>query len=252
MEHRMSFGDLFKKKLEYFSALIALVVFILLSISPSGSNTENSMYDTLLHLKTAPRERDYILLVNIDDAAIEEIGAWPWSRDVIADILIRLREAGGTHAVFDIEYLSPGQTGVNRDYVRSQFPQDYREVQEEILSYIDEFATAVHDGSIPKDYVPEISEEMISYINSRLGGLSDEITGNIFRDNDAYFADAIAFFAHTYLTINTERINENEDAVKAEQWVRDNLLFSNVVDPHRLIDAENEDTRKDSQFEKGI
>lgn len=252
MEHRMSFGDLFKKKLEYFSALIALVVFILLSISPSGSNTENSMYDTLLHLKTAPRERDDILLVNIDDAAIEEIGAWPWSRDVIADILIRLREAGGTHAVFDIEYLSPGQTGVNRDYVRSQFPQDYREVQEEILSYIDEFATAVHDGSIPKDYVPEISEEMISYINSRLGGLSDEITGNIFRDNDAYYADAIAFFAHTYLTINTERINENEDAVKAEQWVRDNLLFSNVVDPHRLIDAENEDTRKDSQFEKGI
>ena len=102
MEHRMSFGDLFKKKLEYFSALIALVVFILLSISPSGSNTENSMYDTLLHLKTAPRERDDILLVNIDDAAIEEIGAWPWSRDVIADILIRLREAGGTHAVFDI------------------------------------------------------------------------------------------------------------------------------------------------------
>ncbi len=252
MEHRFSFGELFKKKVEYFSAAIALVVFILLSLSPSGSNTENNMYDTLLHLKSAPREREDILLVNIDDAAIEEIGAWPWSRDVIADMLIRLREVGGTHAVFDIEYLSPGQTGIDHDYVRSEFPQEYREVQEEILSYLDEFAVAVYDGSIPKDYVPEVSEDMISYIDSRLGGLSEDITGNIFRDNDNYFADAITFFANTYLTINSERINESDDAVQAEQYARDNLLFSNVVDADRLIDAENEKTRKDSQFDKGI
>ena len=252
VEYIKSIAELFKKKLEYFSGAIALLVFVLLSITHSGIVTEYGMYDTLLHLKPAPRERDDILLVNIDDAAIEEIGAWPWSRDVLADTLIRLREAGGTHAVFDIEYLSPGQTGVNRSYVRNEFPEEYREVQEEILAYLNEFSAAVHDGSIPRDYVPEVSADLVAFIDSRMSGLSSSITGNIFRDNDGYFADALAFFDHAYLTINTERINENDEAVAAEEYARDNLLITRVDDPRRLINVENEKTLRDSQFERGI
>ena len=109
MEHRMSFGDLFKKKLEYFSALIALVVFILLSISPSGSNTENSMYDTLLHLKTAPENGmiSFSLILTMRQSRKLSLAL---GRDVIADILIRLREAGGTHA-YSISSTSPGKPG---------------------------------------------------------------------------------------------------------------------------------------------
>lgn len=247
-----SLAELFKKKLEYFSGAIAVLLFVLLSITRSGVVTEHGMYDTLLHLKPAPRERDDILLINIDDAAIEEIGAWPWSRDILADALIRLREVGGTHTVFDIEYLSPGQTGVNRSYVRNEFPEEYRAVQEEILAYIDEFSSAIHDGSIPRTYVPEVSAEMNAYISSRMTGLSRAITDNIFRDNDGYFADALAFFGNAYLTINTERINENDEAVAAEEYARDNLLITGIVDPGHLINAENEKTRRDSQFEKGL
>ena len=244
--------SLFKKKLEYLSAAIVLILFILLSLSQSGIKTQNNMYDTMLHLKPAPREREDILLVNIDDVAIEEIGAWPWSRDVIAEALVRLREVGGKHVVFDIEYLSPGQPGVNRAYVRSEFPKAYAEVQHDVLSYLAEFSEAVATGNVPLEYIPEVSTDMNSYIESRLVNLSSSITGNIFRDNDAYFADALKFFGNSYLTINSEKINESDEAGKAEKYAREHFLYTIVDDPNKLIEEENALTRHDSQYDEGI
>jgi adenylate cyclase len=35
-----------------------------------------------------------IAVVTIDEAAIEKYGQWPWKRDVLADIIWNLREAG--------------------------------------------------------------------------------------------------------------------------------------------------------------
>jgi len=252
MEKTSRIGEIFKKKLEYVIAAFSLLIFIGISITKPGKGMENSMYDTLLHIKPAPYEREDILLVNINDEAIEEIGAWPWSRDVIADVLIRLREVEGKYAVFDIEYLSPGQTGVNRSYVKNEFPALYSEAHAEILEYLKSFTEAVATKSVPLSYVPEVGAEMTGYVDGRLNDLAGSITGNIFQDNDEYFARALRFFGHAYLTINTEKINTNDDSKPAERYAFDSLLLSNVQDPHGLIIEENAKTRKDSQYDKGI
>ena len=52
------------------------------------------------------REDPSLLLVDIDDAAIAHVGEWPWSRDVMANGLILMREMGAASAVFDIEYVN--------------------------------------------------------------------------------------------------------------------------------------------------
>lgn len=244
--------DYLKKKLEYAVAFITLAVFVSLSLTESGVKIEYGMYDTLLAIKPEVSERKDVLLVNIDDEAIEQIGAWPWTRDIIGNALVRLRESGGRYAVFDIEYLSPGQTGVNRNYVKTEFPAEYKSVHQEILQYLSDFSGAVSSGSIPVEYAVDVGTEMSGYIDERLNGLAESISSNIFQDNDEYFARSLKFFGKSYLTINAERINTNDDTEILNKWAYENRLWTNVLDPGGKIARETAHTYRDSDFERGI
>lgn len=97
------------------SALVLLTFAIvsLLTFAGAFEKFEHKFYDILLGLKKAPPEREEVLLVDIDDIALEQMGTWPWSRDKIADSLIFMRELGARTAVFDVEYLSPSEKSVD-------------------------------------------------------------------------------------------------------------------------------------------
>jgi adenylate cyclase len=236
-------GDFFKKKLEYCVAFFSFLLFILISVSVPGKRIEFILYNGLLALKPAPEERKDMLLVNINDESIEEVGAWPWSRDVIADVLIRMRESGSKYAVFDIEYLNPGQAGVNRLYVKNDFPAEFTAVRTDILGYVKDFSDAIVSKSIPLSFVTEVSSEMSGMIDVEMKDLSASINSNIFQDNDEYFGKALRFFGNAYLTINSEKITENTDAVPAEEYAYNKLMHRNVVDKRGLIVRENILTR---------
>ena len=45
--------------------------------------------------------------VGINDDDINNLGEWPWTRDILADVLIRLKELDVAAGIFDIEYISP-------------------------------------------------------------------------------------------------------------------------------------------------
>ena len=79
---------------------------------------ELRVYDMLLSTRPITEKADDLALVEIDDASLDKLGPWPWSRDIIADVLLRLREVGAKAAIFDIEYLSPSKIAVNPDRVQ--------------------------------------------------------------------------------------------------------------------------------------
>ncbi len=92
---------------------------------------EYKFYDILLGFKKTPAEREEVLLVDVDDVALEMMGTWPWSRDKIADSLLYMREAGAKSALFDIEYLSESEKSV--DYsVYEQILENPAEKSQEI------------------------------------------------------------------------------------------------------------------------
>lgn len=244
--------NIFKGKLEYLVALTTLLGSIFISLTNTGLKFEYSMYDTMLKLKPAPVERDDVLLIDIDDRAIEEIGAWPWTRDILADLLIRMGELGGRAVVFDIEYLTPGQAGVNRSYVKDIFPEEYSGTKGEVLDYLGQFTEAVAQKNIPLNSVREVGSDMSGYLGERLDALSSSVTGNIFRDNDEYFAKAIGFFGHAYLTINNTKLTENNDLDEAKKFAYENLLRSDVVDRLGRIILENQRNRELVKGEKGM
>jgi len=64
---------------------------------------DNILYDWRLAM-TMPRERDpRIVILDIDEKSLGEIGHWPWSRDVMAELLDKLFDRQGVQLVaFDV------------------------------------------------------------------------------------------------------------------------------------------------------
>ncbi len=245
--------NFFKKNIDFIIAFFGVFAFfVIFSFFKPGKNIESSIYDLLLKIKPEVEERNDILLLNIDDFSIEQVGSWPWSRDILADVLIRLKEAGGKTAVFDIEYLSAGRAGANIDYVENELPKEYNSVKDELNEYIGEFTNALESKNIPLNEAGTVGKEMSSYFDSRINMLSKSIKENVFRDNDIYMGNAVRFFENAFLTINAVEINLNADGDGVKKFAYDNLLFDNVEDNKNLLRAETLNNRKTGSEDYGM
>ncbi len=56
-----------------------------------------------------PREQTIrpVVIVDIDEASLKDIGQWPWPRTIVADLVTRLREAGAVAIGFDVVFAEP-------------------------------------------------------------------------------------------------------------------------------------------------
>src|ERR1700675_4129478 len=56
-----------------------------------------------------PREQAVrpVVIADIDEASLKEIGQWPWPRTVVADLITRLKEQGALVIGFDVIFAEP-------------------------------------------------------------------------------------------------------------------------------------------------
>lgn len=138
-----------KVKIAFFSFIVVIAVFTfvsLLSVFGVFEKFEYKFYDALLTFKKENSEREEILLVDIDDLALEQMGDWPWTRDKIANFLLYMRELGAETAVFDIEYLSPSQKSIDMqiyDEILKEPEKNANEIKNLFVDNDDFFARAI-------------------------------------------------------------------------------------------------------------
>ncbi len=70
----------------------------------------NYSYDLLLKEVHDPPKTDKVVIIDIDDASLESIGQWPWSRYVVAQLNDKLLEAGSSVVVYDIVFAEKDRT----------------------------------------------------------------------------------------------------------------------------------------------
>ena len=94
-------------------ALGAAAVVIVLSIVRPGAVTQLDLhaYDELLRRTARPPTTGRVSIVAVDEKSIAEIGQWPWSRDVVAELVERLRDLGARVIAFDIILSEPDRLG---------------------------------------------------------------------------------------------------------------------------------------------
>ena len=125
----------------WISVAVIVLVFVLV-LCGLLTKFDYRVYDFMLGLKPATEERDDVVMVAIDDQSIAELGSFPWSRDIIADTIVRMRELGAKTVVFDIEYLSPSALGINPT-ARAALPGDFDTAEMNVVSLLQDLSDAV-------------------------------------------------------------------------------------------------------------
>lgn len=143
--------------------LLAITVSLLLHQLQPFLIAEERTLDAMRRLTPAPSEDDRILFLEIDDAAVSEVGSWPWSRAEIARGLLSLGEFAPERVLLDIEFRDPSPYLIRRDVVtpqmvRSAPPEELDKIVELLFSDRDRMlAEAI--GSVGGVYVPMVYDD---------------------------------------------------------------------------------------------
>ncbi len=233
-----------KNKNIFISFIIKIIVFLVFGVlfySGLFAKLDFRLYDSLLGLRKEPEADKNIMLVKIDDPSIKELGEWPWSRDIYADALLRMKELGAASAIFDIEYISPTKNGIAPSAEQKIYKEVYS-TEDTVNQLIGQLSSAINAGYIRASEVPALVDEMISEnIEPTFENLQNYIADNMSRDNDEYFARCIQFFGHTYLTINHDDLGY-DITPEENSYILNRILTDKVTDPSDLVKLGNEYT----------
>jgi len=87
-----------------YSGIVILIFLILIKIQDSNfvMKVENILYDAYQGLFMEQSNYDEVVIVDIDEKSIGEVGQFPWRRDVFAKLIKRLNQYGASVIAFDI------------------------------------------------------------------------------------------------------------------------------------------------------
>lgn len=88
--------------------VIGSLVFLGNTFSPLFQRIELSLYNTRFEtFRGAKQAPDDVIILAIDEASLEEVGTFPWTRDVYARLIDKLVSYGAKAVAFDIMFLTP-------------------------------------------------------------------------------------------------------------------------------------------------
>ncbi len=113
-------------KSDKFIGLLVVLVCYLFSGSDFLRQFDNMAYDQGVQFSSPRLASPKVVVVAIDNPSLEELGAWPWPRDILADIVRRISKARpaviGLALPFDKKQSSPGLEYIQQ--LKTLFEQD--------------------------------------------------------------------------------------------------------------------------------
>ncbi len=209
------------------------------------------LYDIMLGMTGRVEEDQNILLVDIDDRSIDDIGVWPWSRDIVAGLLVRLREFGAKTIVFDIEYLQKSAKALVPD-AQLQTEETIEMTRQNITNVLGQFAQAAGSGMYSPGEIDEMSGQLVDgYINPAINDIKRAVDNQV-RDNDMYFAESLQFFGNSWMTLNVGMVSDldGKDTLQnpldeelavmdARRYAVSRFLLDQVTDTKGLVEQGN-------------
>ncbi len=103
----------FRRGLVYWLPLALLLATVAAHLAIPKFFDRFSLFAFDIYQRAMPRETsdDWpVLIVDIDERSLKQIGQWPWPRTVVAQMLDKLREAGAAVVAFDVLFTEPDRT----------------------------------------------------------------------------------------------------------------------------------------------
>ena len=99
-----------------FAGLLALTVVGLLRAEVPDAFTalRDQAFDAYQRLSPRPYADTPVRIVDIDEASLERLGQWPWSRDILAKLTMRLQDMGAAAIAYDVVFAEPDRSSPRR------------------------------------------------------------------------------------------------------------------------------------------
>ena len=131
-------------KSDWFTGLIITLIFLIFAGSDFIASVERSAYD--FGVKSSNRiPSDKISIIAIDDQSIDNIGRWPWSRDVHAQMHDILTQ-GGAKAVGQTVFFSEPQLDPGLQFIRELKTAFEESNIAAVPDFVDELSFAIEDS----------------------------------------------------------------------------------------------------------
>ncbi|HLD03801.1 MAG TPA: CHASE2 domain-containing protein [Candidatus Dojkabacteria bacterium] len=225
------------KNLSYFLIGLATTIFMgLISNSPFFTQINNLIVDRFQGVNKA---REEVVIVSIDDASLQEVGAWPWSWDMIALLLDKIAENEPTVLSTDILLL---ETREGRDVLEKVV------LENKDVPFV--FASKLVDSTIIK---PDITADnlytgFVNFSTDIDGKIRRTYVGNIFPDGTcepSLAAKTFAIYSRSDPDFCGEELNLRN--ITANRAGDGSLIFSYSDDKFEKISAKDVLTGKFSR-----
>lgn len=87
--------------------LLALLLLVRVADPALVRDLRNGAFDGYQRLLPRPITQQPVVILDIDDASLAQIGQWPWPRSRFAEIVTRATEAGAVAIAFDVIFAEP-------------------------------------------------------------------------------------------------------------------------------------------------
>lgn len=202
-------------------------VVALLSVTGVTAPLDGYSYDLALRAASPPQEHPDVVLLSIDDRAIEIAGTWPFRRDVVADAVVLAAELGLETLVFDIEYVDPSPAVADRRMLSQELPERTEILHEEIRANTRALVDALVAGRIG----PAQARDLLTSLEEQIDGSTvalEALYSQVSRDSDDYLGRALALFGSAYVTANLAPGVELAIHPALRNYYLSNLSLSNV------------------------
>ena len=193
--------------MESFKKFLSKASFILLPVAVVGicslfvlTRLDNKINDLFMRTLPTLEESEDVILVNIDDNLIGHTGTWPLTRNIYADIMIKMKELGAEAFVSDLSFVDNSPVLADQNYLNVDLPHyvdtDFSLLNETIAEKIDSFG----DGPLTASDADGIKEEVLVASEKTKNSIKTSIA-SASKNYDHDLAHALKFFNNSYLTL---------------------------------------------------
>jgi len=154
------------------------------------TSLDNKLFDLFLRFLPPLEENEKVIVLALDDASMDYAGGFPFRREVMADVVVLLKETGVSTIVIDLSYLDESARRFDPDYAADLFVQRFNSE----TVYLDDVLSVI----------PQLG-----------------------RDVDEYLANAIAFSGCSWLPLTMVE-HDLSAGKETESFLKDNITSNNV------------------------
>ena len=197
------------------------------------TSLDNKFFDLFLRFLPSLTENEKVFVLTLDDDSINYAGGFPFRREVMADVVILLKELGVQTIAFDLSYLDESPYRIDPNYAADVFGRSL----DTNFALLDESVAAVIDaiGPAAKRNERELYKQDMKSLHRSVRGELETSFSLLTRDVDEYFAHALAFSDCSWLTLTMlrpEDIFEGGEIaanVEIDQYLANYIALENII-----------------------